>query len=205
MSNDIENPPQVIEEEQDEYVSWGDRVLSSDKPLTPRHRKLAELLAQGKTNNEISQTLGYTPARVSTLKTNTRIRELAEKIRERAFEDGIGARLKRLSEPALNEIERCLLDDTNRYKEQLRVEVAKWVLEKIDGKAMQKIDVSGSMLVGIMDKLDAMKTVGHHMAEGIIDVSSEEIEQNERKFVQVDENAELSEEEKRLLQWVKEV
>lgn len=203
MSDNVENPPQVIEEEQDE--SWGDRMLLSDKPLTPRHRKLAELLAQGKTNTEISQILGYTQSRVSILKSNSRIKELAEKIRERVFEDTVGTRLKRLAEPALNEIERCLLDDTNRYKEQIKVEVAKWVLEKIDGKAAQKIDVTGSMLVGIMDKLDAMKTVGHHMAEGIIDVSSEEIEQNERKFVKVDESAELSEEEKRLLQWVKEV
>lgn len=143
-----------------EGETWGDHLLSPDRPLTPRHRKLAELFAQGKSNAEIAKELDYSESRLSVLKSNTRIRELTEQIREKVFEETVGARLKKMTEPALNEIEKCLNDRSNRYPERLKTEVARWLVEKIDGKAAQKIDIGENMLGVMMDRLDALKSAG---------------------------------------------
>lgn len=155
---------------EEENSSWGDRMLVPDRPLSPRHRKLAELLAQGKKNFEIAKELELTESRVSILKSNTRIRDLAEEIRERAYEEAVGARLKRMAEPALNEIDRCLADKTNRYKENLKVDTARWIIEKIDGKAAQKYDIGENMLGVMMDRLDALKNAGKGLTNAERDV-----------------------------------
>jgi hypothetical protein len=148
------------DKQQDEELTSGDAALDPNRPLSPRHRLLAQLLAQGRKNEEIAKELHYTPERVSSLRSNMRIRELAEQIRERTYEETIGSRLKRMAEPALNEIQKCLDDRTNRYKEQLKQDTAKWVLEKLDGKASQKFDLGENMLALVMDRLDAMKSAG---------------------------------------------
>lgn len=158
MTDEDEIPQEELDQEDDR--TWGDRLLSSDRPLSPRHRKLAELAAQGKSNQEIAKELNYSESRVSILKSNSRIIALADEIRERVFEETVGARLKKMTEPALNEIERCLNDRSNKYPERLKTEVARWLVEKIDGKAAQKIDIGENMLGVMMDKLDAMKNAG---------------------------------------------
>jgi DNA-binding CsgD family transcriptional regulator len=141
----------------DEELSWGDRMLVSGRELSPRHRKLAELKAQGFANKDIALQLGYTDSRVSILLSNTKVREEVDRIRERIYEETIGRRLKAMAEPALNEIQRCITDQTNKYPERLKVETSRWVVEKIDGKAVQKHDIGENLLGIMMDKIDALK------------------------------------------------
>lgn len=150
--------------------SWGDKMLTPDRPLSPRHRKLAEMAAQGMRNQAIAKALGYTDSRVSILLSNSRIKDLVGQIQERIYQETIGDRLKKMAEPALNEIERCLNDRTNRYKEQLKVDTAKWLVEKLDGKAVQKHDIGENMLSIVMDKLDAMKQSGKSLSDAERDV-----------------------------------
>lgn len=166
--SDSETPESEIEEraEREDDLTWGDRLLMEGKPLSPRHRKLAELAAQGMRNADIAKELHLTQSRVSILISNTKIREAIEQHRERIWEETVGARLKRMSEPALAEIERCLTDKTNRYKENLKVDTAKWLVEKLDGKATQRFDVGENLLGVMMDRLDAMKASGGSI-EGI--------------------------------------
>lgn len=154
-------------EEKEDDKTWGDRLLVPGRPLSPRHRKLAELAAQGIAQGKIAEQLDYTPSRVSILLSNTQIREEVERIKERIYEDTVGSRLKRMVEPALAEIEKCLSDRTNRYKEALKQETAKWVIEKIDGKATQKYDVGENMLGIMMDRLDALKSAGAQLPHSI--------------------------------------
>lgn len=189
----------------EEKTNWGDALLDPSRQLSPRHRKLAELLAQGKTNNEIAQELGYTPSRVSILKSNSKIRQLVDETRDRVFEETVGARLKKLARPALDEIERCLLDDTNRYKEQLKVDTAKWVAEKLDGKAAQKIEMSGGVLVGLFDRLDAIKASGASLGHRDVtpQLSSSQTIDIEETPVKAPE--ELTEREKLLKRWAEEL
>jgi DNA-binding CsgD family transcriptional regulator len=150
--------------------TWGDLMLVEGRELSPRHRKLAELAAQGISNKEIAKQLDYTDSRISILLSNTKIRNEVERIRERIYEETIGKRLRAMADPALNEIQRCLNDNTNRYKENLKVETAKWLIEKLDGKAVQKHDIGDNLLAVVMDKLDALKSTGKKV-DDLLDVT----------------------------------
>lgn len=157
-------PPNVAEEETprpqtEQDLSWGDRMLVPGRPLSPRHRKLAELAAQGKSNQEIARELSYTDSRVSILLTNTQIRNEIIRIKDRIYED-TKKRLKDLTEPALDEIERCITDQTNKYKENLKVETSRWLIEMNEGKATQKHDIGENLLGVMLDKLDNLKSAG---------------------------------------------
>lgn len=153
-------------------LTWGDRLLVERQELSPRHRKLCELAAQGASNKQIKEALGYkSDSQVSIILSNTRIRSEIERIRERIYEDTVGGRLKRMAEPALAELERCLMDQTNKYKPNLKVDTAKWLVEKLDGKAVQKYDVGENMLSVLMDRLDALKSGGLREIPAPIDVT----------------------------------
>lgn len=126
--------------------------------LSPRHRRLAFLAASGKSNQDICAELGYSDSRVSILLRNPFISEEITKLQERIYEETVGARIKTFAESALNVIQMALTDKTNKVKMSEKIDVAKWVIEKIDGKAAQKIEAGENMLAALMDKLDASKT-----------------------------------------------
>lgn len=126
--------------------------------LSPRHRRLALLAAQGKSNAEISAELGYSDSRTSILLKNPYISDEIAKLQERIYEETIGGRLKSFAEPALNVIQQALTDRTNKVKMGEKIQVAQWVIEKLDGKAAQKIEAGENMLKVLMDRLDAAKT-----------------------------------------------
>lgn len=126
--------------------------------LSPRHRRLALLAAQGKSNQEICAELGYVGSRVSVLLKNPYIAKEISALQERIYEETVGGRIKSFAEPALNIIHRALTDQTNKVKMSEKIDVAKWVIEKIDGKATQKIEAGENMLAALMDRLDASKT-----------------------------------------------
>lgn len=161
---------------QDDGLSWADRMLQGNT-LTPKHRKLAELVVQGAETKEIAEKLGYSESYIRTLTANTKIKDEVQRLTERIYEDTIQKRLKAMADPALNEIEKCLTDQTARYKEQTKLEVAKWLLEKLDGKAVQKHDVGENILSLMMDKLDALKGSGSVRPIESIDVTAKPVAQ----------------------------
>ncbi len=126
--------------------------------LSPRHRRFAFLAAQGRSNQEIAKELGYADSRVSILLKNPFIAAEIATLQERIYEETIGTRMKSFVEPALNVIQMILNDKTNKVKVSEKLDVAKWVIEKIDGKATQKIEAGENMLAVLMDRLDAAKT-----------------------------------------------
>lgn len=171
MSDEIIEP-EIPEQGEEVNESIGDQYgPRPDRPLSPRHRKLAELLARGLTNNEIAKELHYDPARISVLKSNSQIRALAEELREKIYEDTVGSRLKRMAEPALNLLEDCLKDQTRKFREKDRLETAKWVVEKLDGKPTQRYDVGENLIGVLFDRLDAIKTNAPNPNGGVIDVT----------------------------------
>ena len=160
--------PKVIEPEKPteidiEEVTWGDRLLVPGKPLTPRHKKLAEFAAQGLKPGEIAKKLGYSGGRVSILLSNTMIRQEIARVQQCIYEDTVAKRLKDIVTPAMDEIETCLKDQTHAYPKALKVSTAIWAAEMVNGKATQKTELGGSILVGVIDRLDAMKSAGRSM------------------------------------------
>lgn len=147
------------EEQPTEEIGGNSLILVKDV-LSPRQRKLCELAAQGYSNRKIAQTLGYTDSRVSILLGNIKIQEEVNRVREKIYQDGIGKRIKELGALAADELEKCLTDTSNRYKESIKVDVAKFIVEKIDGKAVQKHDIGENMLSVMMDRLDSLKSAG---------------------------------------------
>lgn len=138
--------------------------------MLPRQRKLAELAAQGMRNIDIAKKLRYTPVTVYRLLKMPKIKAEMERHRQKLYEDGPQKRLKQFTSQALNVIEEVLNDDCNQYKKETKSEMAKWVVEQDIGKATQNVKVEGGLLVGMLDKLDALKNNSQPL-ESIIDVT----------------------------------
>jgi hypothetical protein len=153
--------PVAIEEEPIEVVEDTERAeyrTLSNGPLSPRHRKFALLAAEGRSNKEIGESLGYVDSRVSILLRNPYIADEIARLRERIYEETIGSRMKSFAEPALNNIHMILTDKTNRVKMSEKMALSQWVIEKLDGKAVQKIEAGENLLSSLMDRLDAGRT-----------------------------------------------
>ncbi len=157
-------------------------VLVPGRPLSPRHRRLAELIAQGMTNQQISDSLGYVGSRISVLRREPSIAAEVERLQERLFEETVQKRLRDFAEPALNNIHMILTDQSNRVKISEKADMSKWVIEKIDGKASQKVDVGENLLSVLMDKMEYMRSQGNpqtspHPSNGeAIDVTPAQIQ-----------------------------
>lgn len=128
--------------------------------LNPRHRRFAQLVAEGKSVAEIRAELGYSDSRISILKRNGLISAEVARLQNRIFEETVQSRLKTFAEPALNNIQSILTDRTNRVKTSEKMALSQWVVEKLDGKAASKVDVGENLLGVLMDRLDARRTSG---------------------------------------------
>jgi phage terminase small subunit len=126
--------------------------------LRPRQRRLAQLLAEGKTNTEIQTELGYSASRISILQNHPAIRAEVGRLQDKIFEVSIEQRLKDFNTIALDHVEYVLRDKTNRVKVTEKNELAKWVIEMQKSRAPQVHDIGQNLLATLMDRLDAKKT-----------------------------------------------
>lgn len=141
--------------EKPEETSWGDHFLQPNRALSPRHKRLALLLYEGKRTSEIARELEYTQARVSVLKSNSKILAEVERLRELAFDKTVDERMQDLGPMAMDALEELLNDPS--VPASKKESVARWVVEMKMGKANQKLDVSGEVNLGLfMDKLDKL-------------------------------------------------
>jgi hypothetical protein len=142
-------------------VSWGDHFLVQGKPLRSRHKLLARYCALGKTNREIAELLGYSEPRVSVLLSNTKIRQEIDLYRDRLYDGDLAQAFKDLLPEALYAVEDVLKHEATSYKDKLaKTDTAKWVIEKIDGKAAQKVNVESGTLTRFLDILGQMQERG---------------------------------------------
>jgi hypothetical protein len=148
---------EILPESEPERAEKDYRTLAHGE-LSPRHRRLAFLAAQGNSNSAIGKELGYSDSRVSILLKNPYISAEIQKMQERIYEETIGQRMKGFADASLNVIQQVLNDRTNRVKMSEKIQVAQWVIEKLDGKAIQKIEAGENLLASLMDRLDAAKT-----------------------------------------------
>ncbi len=126
--------------------------------LRPRQRRLAQLLAEGKTNAQIQEELGYSASRISILQNNPHMKSEVARLQDKIFESSIEQRLKDFNTVALDHVEYVLKDRTNRVKVSEKNELAKWVIEMQKSRAPQVHDIGQNLLSTLMDRLDAKKT-----------------------------------------------
>lgn len=139
-----------------EDMTWGDKALAPNRPLSHRQRELCRMAAHGKMNKEIAEKLNYTQARVSVLLSNSRIKDEIERYRDALFKQDEKTRIKELTPDALNVMEQILVDRNLDLKD--KENAARWILEKATGKAAQQIEANHTINIGdLYDKLDQMK------------------------------------------------
>jgi DNA-binding CsgD family transcriptional regulator len=173
-------------------------VPPSDQPLSPRHRRLCEYLAHGDPVGEIAKALHYTPGRIYTLKTHPRIKAEVARISDRIHEETIKSRLKSVGNAAMDHVEFVLKDRTNKVKINEKSDMAKWVVEKLDGKAAQVHDVGENLLGVMMDRLDGLKNAGRSLGPQ----TSAPLEIEAREVSEPAEPARPKTDEELLAEWV---
>lgn len=203
--NPLPRPPQVVtlcvmaEDDKPKYlkasdpetwdkpddISWGDYSFNPNKPLTARQREACRLAAEGWPQFKIAKELKYTDAHLSRIVNSTKGRNQIERYQDKSYEESVAKRVKNLGSPAIDVFEEILTSDDPAVKPNLKLDAAKWVAEKISGKAKQEVEFSGSVAVGVLDRIDEMKKSGQ-----IIDVTQSASKQ------EVETTEELSEEQK---------
>lgn len=150
--------------------SYGDWIENVDgESLSARHREVARMIAKGLRNKDVCLRLGYTPGRVSVLMRNPKIREEVLRFQDRIFDKELGGRMAEIGPDAMDVIERAIRDCTFA-KPEVRLETAKWAMEKLTGKAVQKHELdAGGMLGRLIDKLDDMKDMKEVLSAGVKD------------------------------------
>lgn len=174
----FENPPLVgAPTKPDEFIqeTWGNRLLKANKPLTAKHKKFCECVAQGMTVPQIKEITGYTDAWISTLKSNDKINEEISRLQDRLFSETVQQQLANLGNDAVSTVEEMLRSDGEKLRD--RVETARWLIEKLTGKARQEMEInSGSTLLQLLQKLDALRTAEPGDQRQVIELTKEKTE-----------------------------
>lgn len=166
-----ESAPYV--QEFDSVPNFRDRDIAEPtptlhRPLIPRHKEVARMYALGKTLRQIAEKLDYEPASVQNLIKTPRIQEEVDRYRNRLYEQDLVSHLKDLGNDSVRIIEEVIRNPAVKMRE--RTEAAKWVLEKLTGKAKQEVNVESSTLSSFMDLLKNMQSAGEPL-ERPIDVT----------------------------------
>jgi len=143
------------------------------KRLNWKHKQFALMVAAGKNGTEIQRVLGYTPETSSKLRNTAMVIEEIQRLQDRMFSKDIDAGIKSFGPDALAVIEKVLTDETdNEITISHKADMAKWVAEKVTGKAQQKVTVQGDIVTSIYAQVDQMKASGQ-----IINVGSSRVPQ----------------------------
>jgi len=135
------------------------------------------MLAMGAKDKQICEKLDVTPAWLSQIKSNKAIEEEVLKRQDAMFAEGVEKRLKNLGPAASDIIEKVLTDENDpEIKMSEKAAMAKWLAEKLTGKASQEIKVEGNLIGNLFDRLDQITAQGKGLSPkgDIIDVSPAE-------------------------------
>lgn len=153
--------------------TYGDWLIKPNKDLPFRYRQFCIMFAAGATNKAICDNLGVSESWISVVKSKTLVKEEVARLQDRMFAENIEKRLKGLGPYAADIIEKTLCSEDPEIKFDQKAGMAKWLAEKLTGKASQEIKVEGNLLGNLMDKLDQMSVSGKALSgQGeVIDVT----------------------------------
>lgn len=140
--------------------SAGNTEAGEDIPRDVKVRWLeaARLHALGRTNNEIADKMGYSPAWVSTLLSKPLVRKEVYRYRNKLYEQDLLTAMKDLGPDAISVLTEMLHNPKEKLKD--RAEAAKWLLEKLTGKAKQEVTHESNTLATFIDVLKKMQATG---------------------------------------------
>lgn len=134
-----------------------DRKSGPSEGYRERWRTVARYHAMGKSNNFIAQSMGYTASSVSLIIQRPWVRAEVERYRRLLYENDVLSTLKLLGGDAVKVIADTI-NGTGKNSEKL--EAAKFLIEKLTGKAKQEINVESNTLSNFMEMLKQMQRDG---------------------------------------------
>lgn len=124
--------------------------------LNSNEKAVAYFAAQGLTIQDISKQTGQPKKKIEALLENERVQFEVRQVRHKLFGKDIQSTFKKLLPVAGEVIENILLSKT--AKDSLKFSAAQEVLDRGLGKAVQTVNVRGSLISDIYDKLDGKKS-----------------------------------------------
>lgn len=101
-----------------------------------RWRAIARMTALGFSNGQIGRRLGYSPAGVSLAQKQPWVQEQVRQFRA-SYDADITSRMKDIAAGAVDVVEEIINDE--KEKSTVRLDAAKWSIEKVTGKAKQEV------------------------------------------------------------------
>lgn len=132
---------------------------SAGAPLRHHQVALCLLLALGAPSAEILALLpGLTPGQLRMLEGNKIITDKQSEFKERFLGENADEQFSRHMPKAFEIMTEVLNADSGEMKLAQRFEAAKWLMEKVTGKARQSLDIEGGVTVlTLLNALDEMK------------------------------------------------
>lgn len=161
-----------MNERDDEIEVTEADAIEDAAELRHRHKKVAELTAQGLSVKKIAEMLDYTENNIRVIQRRPEVRIEIQKYQEKFYEDTVAARIKQLANPALDVVEDVLNDvDQRQFGGDQRAITARWTVEQVNGKAIQKHkhELGEDMLSTMLDRLDEIKRGESERYVGSID------------------------------------
>lgn len=132
-----------------------------DHDLSSRHKLIAHMAASGAPSSQIANEMNMTLAWVSHVVNSPKVRALINEIHARSWGTDVGARFQKAVPKAMDVIEDVLDGTDPETKVRDRADAAKWLLEKVTGKARQEIEVeSGTSILKLLQLIEQMKADG---------------------------------------------
>jgi hypothetical protein len=143
----FEKPPRVSDE------AWNRRIGEAE--LSPRQKKVVYLAALGRSNSAIAEELNYDIATVQRIISLPGVRSRIAHKQEMLFQNDVKGHVRTLMNKAYGTLDEILSNDEE--KASVRLEAAKYVIDRVAGKATQTVDVKVSLLGEFMRKLDSQE------------------------------------------------
>lgn len=160
--------------DESEFVDSGDEVVKIDlqdevigASLTPRQRRVAQLIAAGQMLKTIAEQTGFTYQTIRAYSQNSVVKAEVRRFQDKLFELSAKESLKDFKGKALENIHWILNDDTGRVNVAQKADMSKWLVEQLEGKAIQKHDLSENALASFMDQLDNLRQLSKASPEAI--------------------------------------
>jgi hypothetical protein len=136
-----------------------DWAASGGEPLKHHQVALALLLALGAPDPRIFELLpGLTPGQLSMLRSNRILTSAVSSFREEFLGENAQEQFQAHLPKAFAIMTEALNAESNELKLKDRFEAAKWLMEKVTGKARQELEVAaGGSLLTFLRELDRLK------------------------------------------------
>ena len=138
----IPRPPEVSS------LSW-DQLQSLS---VGRHHTIAYMAACGATQKDIADAVGMEPGSICKIVNSEKMKFEIERLQHKLFGVDAQARFRNLMPKAINTIE-SIMDD-KRVKDSIRLSAAINLVDRAVGKPAQHLEVGGSLIRQLFEKLD---------------------------------------------------